>query len=118
MHQIKKKTPTNLHYPERSVFMKEVNTQNFRTFEIDTQEGVNVPIWIFVVFQQSDRQHDQNLNNVFFSKKPVTSVQCKLGTKKNADSAILSNYDDDDEFSQGYCQIKEAFRTLTKDNLP
>ena len=30
--QIKQKTPTNLHYPERSVFMEEVNTQNFWTF--------------------------------------------------------------------------------------
>ena len=29
MQQIKKNTPTLLHYPERSVFMKEVNTQNF-----------------------------------------------------------------------------------------
>ena len=28
MIQIKQKTPTNLHYPERSVFMEEVNTQN------------------------------------------------------------------------------------------
>ena len=28
MNQIKKNTPTLLHYPERSVFMKEVNTQN------------------------------------------------------------------------------------------
>ena len=28
MIQIKKKTPTLLQYPERSVFMKEVNTQN------------------------------------------------------------------------------------------
>ena len=27
MSQIKSETPTNLHYPERSVFMKEVNTQ-------------------------------------------------------------------------------------------
>ena len=27
MNPIMKKTPTNLHYPERSVFMKEVNTQ-------------------------------------------------------------------------------------------
>ena len=26
------KTPTNLHYPQRSVFMIEVNTQNFWTF--------------------------------------------------------------------------------------
>ena len=44
MDQIYKKTPTNLHYPERSVFMKEVNTQNFWTFELGTQEGINVPI--------------------------------------------------------------------------
>ena len=55
MTQIKKKTPTLLHYPERPVFMKEVNTQNLWTFELGTQEGINVPIWIFVAFQQSDR---------------------------------------------------------------
>ena len=40
--QIKLKTPTNLHYHEKSVFMKEVNTQNFWTFELGTEEGVNV----------------------------------------------------------------------------
>ena len=44
MDRIYKKTPTNLHYPERSVFMKEVNTQNSWTFELGTQEGINVPI--------------------------------------------------------------------------
>ena len=27
--------------------MKEVNTQHFWTFELGTQEGVNVPIWLF-----------------------------------------------------------------------
>ena len=31
--QIKQKTPTNLNFPERSVFMKEVNTKKFWTFE-------------------------------------------------------------------------------------
>ena len=41
--QLKNKTPTNLHYPERSVFTKEVNTQNLWTFEFGTQEGINVP---------------------------------------------------------------------------
>ena len=50
MTQIKKNTPTLLHYVERSVFMKEVNTQNLWTFELGTQEGVNVPIWIFCSF--------------------------------------------------------------------
>ena len=66
MNQIKNKTPTNLHYPERSLPMKEVITQNFWSFELGTQEGVNVPIRSYVDFQQSDRQHDQNLNNETF----------------------------------------------------
>ena len=114
--QLKQKTPTNLYYPERSVCMKEVNTQNFWTFELGTQEGVNVPIWIFVAFQQHDRQHDQTLNTDTFYRMPVTSAQCIIGTEKYSDSAILLNYDDDD-YSQGYGQIKQAFKALTKDNI-
>ena len=114
--QIKLKTPTNLHYPERSVFMKEVNTQNFWTFELGTQEGVNVPIWVFVAFQQQDRQHDQTLNNDKFYRLPVSSAQCIIGTEKYPDSATLLNYDDDN-YSQGYGQIKEAFKALTKDDI-
>ena len=114
--QLKQKTPTNLYYPERSIFMKEVNTQNFWTFELGTQEGVNVPIWIYVAFQQHDRQHDQTLNNDTFYRMPVTSAQCIIGTEKYPDSAILLHYDDDD-YSQGYGHIKEAFKALTKDNI-
>ena len=52
MNQIMKNTPTNLHHTEGSVFMKEVNTQNLWSFELGTQEGFNVPIWIYVGFQQ------------------------------------------------------------------
>ena len=114
--QIKNKTPTNLHYPERSVFMKEVNTPNFWTFELGTQEGVNVPIWVFVAFQQQDRQHDQTFNNDTFCRLSVSSAQYFIGTEKNPDSATLLNYADDD-YSQGYGGIKEAFKALTKDNI-
>ena len=66
MEQIIDKIPTELRYVERSVFMKKVNTQNLWSFELGTQEGTNVPIWIIVGFQQSDRQHDQNLYNDTF----------------------------------------------------
>ena len=66
MNQITKRTPTDILYPERSVFMKEVETQNFWTFELSTQEGKKVPVWIYVIFQQSDGHHDQNLNNDTF----------------------------------------------------
>ena len=96
--------------------MKEVNTQNFWTFELETQEGINVPIWVFVGFQQMDRQNDQNLNNNTFYKMPVTSAQCIFGTEKYPDSGTLSNYNDDD-YSQGYGQIKETFKALTKDDI-
>ena len=114
--QILNKTPTENKYPEKSVFMKEVNTQNFWTFELGTQEGINIPIWIFVVFQQNDRQHDQNLNNDTFVRLPVISAQVVIGTERYPDFSVLSNYYDDD-YSQGYGQIKEAFKALTKDDI-
>ena len=114
--QIINKTPTQIQYQERSVFMKEVNTQNFWTFELGTQEDNNLSTWVFVAFQQNDRQHDQNLNNDTFVRPPVTSAQCIIGTERYPDSAILLNYEDDD-YSQGYGQIKEAFKALTKDDI-
>ena len=114
--QILNKTPTQIQYPERSVFMKEVNTQNFWTFELGTQEGNNIPTRIFVAFQQNDRQHDQKLNNDTFVRLPVIPAQIIIGTERYPDSGILLNYDDD-EYSQGYGLIKEAFRALTKDDI-
>ena len=116
MNQISEKTPTNLHYQERSVFMKEVNTKNFWTVEFGTQKGITVPIWVFVIFRQSDREHNQNLNNDTFFRTSVTSVQCIFGTEKHPDNAILLNYNDD-ENSQWYGQIKKGFGALTRDNI-
>ena len=116
LNQTKKNTPTLLHYPEKTVFMKEVNTQNLWTIELGTQESINVPIWIFVRFQQNVRQNDQDLNNDTFYRPLVTSAQCIIGTEKYPDSGILLNYNDDD-YAQSYGQIKEAFKALTKDNI-
>ena len=53
--QISSKTPTELKYVEKSVFMKEVNTQNLWTSELGTQESIIIPIWILFGFQQGDR---------------------------------------------------------------
>ena len=74
LNQITKKTPTELPYSEKS---------NFWTLELGVQECINVPVWVYVVFQQSDRPHDQNLNNDTFYRMPVTSAQCIIGTGKN-----------------------------------
>ena len=56
------------------------------------------------------------MNNDTFCRLPVVSAQCVIGTEKYTDTGILLNYDDDD-YSQGYHQIKEASRALTKDDI-
>ena len=114
--QILSKTPTELRYVERPVFMKEVNNQNLWNFELGSQESMNVPIWIIIGFQQQDRQDSQNLNNDTCCRLPIVSVQCHICTEKYRDTGTLLNYDDDD-YSQGYHQINEASRALTRDDI-
>ena len=63
-----------------------------------------------------DRQNDQNLNNDTFVRLPVISAQVVIGTERYLDTGILLNYNDD-ENSQGYGQVKEAFKALTKDDM-
>ena len=46
--QIPSKIPTELQCVERSIFMQEVSTKNYRSLELGTPEGMNVPIWISV----------------------------------------------------------------------
>ena len=50
---------------------------------------------------------------IFFSRLPVISAQAIMGTEKYLDAGILINYDDDD-YSQGYHQIREAYKALRK----
>ena len=111
--QIFSKSPTESHFVERSVFIKEEKKQNLRNFELRTQEGISVPLWLIVGFQQRDRQNLEILNIDTFYIPPVTIAHCIMGTEKHPDSAILLDYDDND-YSQGYGQIKQAFRALIK----
>ena len=97
--------------------MKEVNIQNLWYLELGRQESMNVPIWINIGFQQRDRRDSQILNNDTFCRLPVVSAQCVIGAEKYPDAGILLNYDDDDDYSQSYAQIKEAFRAVTKDDI-
>ena len=94
-------------------FHEEVKTRIFWTFELGTQEVINIPLWIFVGFQQRDRQDSQNLINDTVYRPLVTSSQCVIGTAIYPDSANFLNYNDNGD-SQGYGQTKEAFRALPK----
>ena len=90
------KMATELQYSERSVFLKQVNTQKLWTFELGAQKGVYVLVWIYVIFQQSDRQHYQTFNNDRFCRMPLTFVQCIIGSEKYLDRCLFLKYDNDD----------------------
>ena len=105
--QILKKTLTELQYVDRSIFMKGVSNQNFWSFELGTQEGINIPICIIIGFQQTVRQASQNLKDGSFHRPPVRSVQCIIGTERYPVAGMLLNYDNDD-YSQGYGESREA----------
>ena len=74
-NQLVDRMPTELQCVERCVFMKEVNAQNLCNFELGTQEGINIPIWIIIGFQQSDRQNSQNENFIVLS---TSSNECPM----------------------------------------
>ena len=94
--QILSKLPTDTQYLERSVFMEEKNTQNLWSFELATQQGINVLLCILVHLQQRDRQESQNSNNDTFCRSPVTSARTIIEMKRYTDFGITLNYDDDD----------------------
>ena len=73
-------------------------------------------LWKNIGFQQRDRQNSKDLNDDTFCRLPVTSCQANIRTENYSQSGILLNYDDDDK-SQGYSRIKEAFRALTEENI-
>ena len=64
--QILSKTPTEPQYLERTVFMKEDITQNLWSFELGTQEEINIPIWIISAFQQRGKTRLTEIKQCFF----------------------------------------------------
>ena len=60
-----------------------------------------------------ERQDSQNLKSDRFCRPPVTSAYGVIGTERYLDNSLLLNCDDDDS-SQGYGQLKEAFKALTQ----
>ena len=88
IERISSKSPTELRYIERSLFMKVVYNQKLWTFELRVQQSLKVPIWITVGFQQRKRQDSKNLKSDTVCRLPVTSAQCIIGTENYPDPCL------------------------------
>ena len=76
-----------------------------------------IAVWNIRRFQQRYRQNSQSKNLDAFCRLPVTSARSNFGTEKNSVAATILNHNDDD-YTQVYSQIKEAFRALPKNDIP
>ena len=70
---------------------------------------------VYCWFPTKRQARFKKFNSDTFFRPSVTSAQCIFGTEKHPDSAILLIFNDDD-YSQGYSQVIEDFRSLTKDD--
>ena len=124
MDQLLNKDPTELYYTERSVFRKDVNTNNNWTFELGnasgnsggSYRGSESPTFIIVGFQARNKIDSQTHDNSVFDRLPISSAVCKIGSEKYPDDGIESDYDRD-KYDQAYSEIENFYHLHSECNL-
>ena len=81
LNQILNKDPTELTYIERTVFRKDVNTNNNWTFELGNI-GESTPTFVIVGFQARNKIDSQTHDNATFDRLSISNAVCKVGSEK------------------------------------
>ena len=76
LNQVLNKDPTELYYTERTVFRKDVNTNNNWTFELGNP-GVSTPTFVIVGFQARNKFDSQTHDNATFDRFSVSNAVVK-----------------------------------------
>ena len=78
LNQILNKDPTELYFTERTVFRKDVNTNNNWTFELGTS-GITTLTFEIVGFQARNKIDSRTHDNATFDRLPISNAVCKIG---------------------------------------
>ena len=116
LNQILNKDPTELYYTERTVFRKDVYTNNNWTFELGNSGGSNgelsTPTFVIVGFQARNKKASQTHDNATFDRLSVSNAVCKIGSEIYPDDGKECDYDRD-KYDQAYSEF-EYFYTFTR----
>ena len=115
MDQILDKDLTEIFYTERTVFRKDVNTNNNWTFELGNS-GESTPTFVIVGFQARNKIDSQTHDNATFDRLPISSGVCKIGSEKYPDDGIECDYDRD-KYDQAYSEIENFYLLKNETNL-
>ena len=115
MDQILDKDPTETFYTERTVFRKDVNTNNSWTIELGNS-GESTPTYVVVGFQARNKIDSQTHDNAIFDRLPVSNAVCKIGSEKHPHDGIECDYNRD-KFDQAYSEIENFYLLKSEINL-
>ena len=115
MDQILNKDPTELYYTERTVFRKDVNTNNNWTFGLG-HSGESTPTFVIVGLQAGNKIDSQTHDNATFDSFSVSNAVCKTGSEKYPDDRIECDYDRD-KYDQAYSEIENFYHLKSETNL-
>ena len=110
--QILNKEPTELKFLERTVFRKNVDTNNNWIFELGQSENLN-PVYIIVGFMRQNKFNSQTQNNSVFDTLPIIQAQTKIGSENFPENAILCNYNRYN-YCEAYYEIENFFKMYTQ----
>ena len=113
--QILNKDPTELYYTERTVFRKDVNTNDNLSFALG-KSGESTPTFVIVGFQARNEIYSQTLDNAEFDQFPISNGVCKIRSEKCPDDAIECDYDWD-KYDQAYRDIENFIQLESETNL-
>ena len=108
MDQLLNEDPTELFYTKRTVFRKDVNTNNSWTFELGNSGGEaaqSTPTFVIVGFQARKKLDSQTHDNAVFDRLPISNAVCKIGSEKYPDDGIECDYHRD-KYDQVYSEIE------------
>ena len=105
---------------ERTVFRKDVNTNNNWTFELGNSGGSNgelsTPTFVIVRFQARNKVDSQTHDNAIFDRLPISNAVRKTGSEKYPDDGRECDYDRD-KYDQAYSEIKNFYLLKSETNL-
>ena len=119
MDQLLNKAQTELFYTERTVFRKDVNTNNSWTFELGNSGGEaaqSTPTFVIVGFQARNIIDSQIHDNAVFDRLPISNAVCKIGSEKYPDDGLECDYDRD-KYDQAYSEIENFYQLKSETNL-
>ena len=108
-----------MYYTERSVFRKDVNTNNNWTFELGNSGGEaaqSTPTFVNVAFRARKIIDSQIHNNATFDRLPISNAVCKIGSEKYPDDEKECDYDRD-KYDQAYSEIENFYHLKSETNL-